>query len=65
MVDADFENETDMTTLLANHLFVKLAISPDFTIDKSRKSERGKTCSCSDENCVLTGDFGDTTIGIK
>lgn len=62
MVDADFENETNMTTLLANHLFGKLAISPDFTIDKGCKIKR-KKCNCSDENCVLTGDFGDTSIG--
>eukprot|EP00105_Crassostrea_gigas_P013798 XP_011430234.1 PREDICTED: uncharacterized protein LOC105330313 [Crassostrea gigas] len=62
-VDADFESETELTTLLANHLFGKLASSPDFTIDKSCKSKRGKKCSCSDESCVLTGDFGDTSIG--
>lgn len=63
MVDANVESETDMTTLLTNHLFGKLAISPDFTIYKGCKSEMGKRCSCSDGNCVLTGDFGDTSIG--
>jgi hypothetical protein len=66
MVNVEFENETDMTALLANHLFGKLATSPDFTIDKNYKSKRrGKKCSCGDENCILTGDYGDTSIGNK
>lgn len=63
-VDMDFENESDWTAVLANHLFAKLAISSYYRIDKKCKKKRnGNKCSCSDENCLLTGCFGDTSIG--
>ena len=38
MIDVDLEKETGETTLLTNHLFGKLPISPDFTIDNNKKS---------------------------
>lgn len=53
MIDVDLEKETDETTLLTNHLFGKLPISPDFTIDNNKKSgKEGKKRSCQNRNCV-------------
>ncbi|XP_061193272.1 uncharacterized protein LOC133201487 [Saccostrea echinata] len=66
MVDLDFENKADMTAVLANHLFGKLAISSWYTIDEGNKLKSGQKenkCSCSDKECVLTGGYGDTSIG--
>lgn len=63
-VDVNFENETDLTAVLANHLFGKLAISQYYTIDKNCKTKKkNKKCSCGHEDCCLTGAYGDTSIG--
>ncbi|XP_061195594.1 uncharacterized protein LOC133203824 [Saccostrea echinata] len=61
-VNMDFENENDATSMLANHLFAKLATCSDYTIDQHFK-RGGNKCACGIENCVLTGDYGDTSIG--
>ena len=64
MIDMDFDNGADTTTALANHLFGKLATSPVYTIDKKLKS-KGNKCGCNDESCELTGQYGDTSIGMS
>ena len=66
MIDVDLEKETDETTLLSHHFFGKLPISPDFTIDNNKKSGKegkGRNAAARIE-IVLTGDYGDTSIGI-
>ncbi|XP_062586345.1 uncharacterized protein LOC134247966 [Saccostrea cucullata] len=63
-VNMDIENEDDMTSMLANHLFAKIATCSDYTIDQHCKSKRrGNKCACGNVNCVVTGDYGDTSIG--
>ena len=63
-MDLDSLTETELTKLLANHLFGKLTTSPSYIIDKNCKSKKNKSrCCCGDEECTLTGEFGDTSIG--
>ncbi|XP_033750162.1 uncharacterized protein LOC117334577 [Pecten maximus] len=67
--------ETELNTVVTNHLFAKLSTSTLFTIDKQlskskcRGNERrgylnGKPwCPCEQNECLLSGDYGDTSIG--
>ncbi|XP_033748875.1 uncharacterized protein LOC117333606 [Pecten maximus] len=56
-------SETDVSVLLANHLFVKLAASPSYTIDWHSKGRRGAECPCCISDCKLSGQYGDTSAG--
>ncbi|XP_021362253.1 uncharacterized protein LOC110456051 isoform X3 [Mizuhopecten yessoensis] len=57
-------NETELTMVLANHLHGKLATSSKYVIDKNCTKE-SKHCPCSSENCSLSGQFADTSIGMN
>ncbi|XP_033728770.1 uncharacterized protein LOC117317913 [Pecten maximus] len=67
LAELDRIHDTDLTIILANHLFGKLATSSNYLLDKqSKEKERGKyrtSCPCGTSNCKLTGHFGDTSIG--
>ncbi|XP_069106187.1 uncharacterized protein [Argopecten irradians] len=56
-------SETEITVLLANHLFVKLAASPSYIIDRHSKRKQGTKCPCPVPDCKLSGLYGDTSIG--
>ncbi|XP_069115430.1 uncharacterized protein [Argopecten irradians] len=62
-----FEGLTDaeVTIILANHLFGKLAISSNFLIDNhcKGKEDTWSTCPCSETGCRISGSYGDTSIG--
>ncbi|OWF41531.1 uncharacterized protein LOC110462223 [Mizuhopecten yessoensis] len=68
LADLDRKSEADLTIILANHLFGRLAISSNYLLDKqSKEKERGKyqtSCPCgTTSQCTLTGRFGDTSLG--
>ncbi|XP_060080808.1 uncharacterized protein LOC132560173 [Ylistrum balloti] len=74
MKNMEMYTETELTAVIANHLFGKLSTSSCFTIDKQCKGKgRGQggrgskktspLCPCEKNDCVLSGDFGDTSIG--
>ncbi|XP_033757117.1 uncharacterized protein LOC117339548 isoform X1 [Pecten maximus] len=54
--------ETELTIVLANHLFGKLATSTKYVIDKYCTGNKLKKCPCS-LDCDLSGTYGDTSIG--
>lgn len=56
-------SETELTVLLANHLFGKLATSNCYVIDKSIPGKRDDRCFCDDRSCKMTGQYGDTSVG--
>ena len=63
----DCRDETELTVILATHLFSQLSISPSFTID-NRKHSQLKRCPCTSKKCPKTGrygkiNYGDTSIG--
>ncbi|XP_021347970.1 uncharacterized protein LOC110446947 [Mizuhopecten yessoensis] len=53
-------SEEDLTLILANHLFGKIAASPKYVIDKNYAVK--KRCPCG-KDCNITGYYGDTGIG--
>ncbi|XP_069104839.1 uncharacterized protein [Argopecten irradians] len=58
----------DLTIILANHLFGKVATSSKFLLNKQTKGNKKgnyklSSCRCGTSNCKLTGRFGDTSIG--
>ncbi|XP_062581481.1 uncharacterized protein LOC134243263 [Saccostrea cucullata] len=62
-IDPQKLSETELTMLLANHLFGKLATSCCYVVDKSYAKEREDQCFCEDKSCKMTGQYGDTSVG--
>ena len=63
---ADLENlvtETQLTTLMANHLFGKLSTSSRYVMDSYCVGKKKDNCLCGKKDCKLTGTYGDTSIG--
>ncbi|KAK3089818.1 hypothetical protein FSP39_006766 [Pinctada imbricata] len=63
----DCSDETELTVILATHLFSQLSISPSFTVNNRNHSQL-KRCPCTSEKCPKTGwkgkiHYGDTSIG--
>ncbi|XP_076084938.1 uncharacterized protein LOC143055658 [Mytilus galloprovincialis] len=54
------DDETELTVLLAFHLFSQLSTSPYFTID-NRKANQIKVCPCRKRHGQIV--YGDTSIG--
>ncbi|XP_063403959.1 uncharacterized protein LOC134687515 isoform X2 [Mytilus trossulus] len=54
------DDETELTVLLAFHLFSQLSTSPYFTID-NRKANQIKVCPCGKRHGQIV--YGDTSIG--
>lgn len=61
--DPEQLSETDLSLLLANHLFGKLATTNRYLIKKSRADKCKNGCPCDQRNCELNGTFGDTSFG--
>lgn len=55
--------ETELTTLLANHLFGKLATTANYVIDAKCTGKKSNQCLCGKDGCMLTGRYGDTSVG--
>ncbi|OWF44905.1 uncharacterized protein LOC110457735 [Mizuhopecten yessoensis] len=63
--------ETQLSSVLVNHLFGKLSASSSFVIDKQCKgkeecrknNKENVPCPCGGEGCQLSGYYGDTSIG--
>lgn len=56
----DCSNDTELTVLLAFHLFTRLSASPRFIVD-DQKSAQPKACPCRRRHGQVT--YGDTSIG--
>ncbi|XP_069106800.1 uncharacterized protein [Argopecten irradians] len=56
-------SEAEQTICLVNHLFVKLAASPNFTVNKHSRRKQSTACPCGNGDCTLQGQYGDTSIG--
>lgn len=61
--DPEQLSETELSLLLANHLYGKLATTNRYVINKSRADKCKNGCPCDQRNCELTGMFGDTSLG--
>lgn len=61
--DPEQLSETELSLLLANHLYGKLATTNRYLINKSRADKCKNGCPCDQRNCELTGMFGDTSLG--
>jgi hypothetical protein len=56
--------ETELTATLANHLFGKLATTSNYVMDAKYAGRKMDQCFCGREGCILTGRYGDTSIGL-
>ena len=56
-------SETELTILVANHLLGNLATSSCYLVDKNCTGKRGDKCVCEEDSCIMTGEYGDTSIG--
>lgn len=55
--------ETELTATLANHLFGKLATTANYVMDAKCAGKKTNQCLCGGKDCILTGRYGDTSIG--